>query len=286
VDERSGDILAFVEAGHPPAALSVYRSTDHGQTWQAQPTVVHPDERGNVPSMHMNEHGLTLRHGPHAGRLLRPSRWYAGQNETARWPEHYTNAIYSDDGGRTWHCSQPFPALGTGEAALVELSDGRLYYNSRRHWAPPGENPRRRWTATSDDGGRTWRDLALCEVLPDGDQDRDYGLMGGLARLPVAGRDILIFSNIESPSGRHHGTVWASLDGGRTWPFKRLVYDGPFAYSSLEAGRPGTPSEGWIYLLFEGGPQGAGTIARFNLSWVLEGQRTDGKGAYARPAGW
>ncbi|MBE7502850.1 MAG: exo-alpha-sialidase [Verrucomicrobiales bacterium] len=283
VDERAGTILAFVETGHPPAALQVYRSTDHGKTWQPQPTVVHPDERGNVPSMHMNEHGLTLRRGPHAGRLLRPSRWYAGQNEPARWPEHYTNAIYSDDGGRTWHCSQPFPALGTGEAALVELSDGRLYYNSRRHWAPPGENPRRRWTATSADGGRTWRDLAICEVLPDGDQDRDYGLMGGLTRLPVAGRDILIFSNIESPTGRHHGTVWASLDGGRTWPVKRLVYDGPCAYSSLEAGRPGTPSEGWIYLLFEGGPQGGGTIARFNLSWVLAGEATGGLPAVPDP---
>ncbi|MCZ7639814.1 MAG: glycoside hydrolase [Verrucomicrobia bacterium] len=78
--------------------------------------------------------------------------------------------------------------------------------------------------------------------------------------------------------------VRRSGDGGRTWPVKRLVYDGPFAYSSLEAGRPGTPSEGWIYLLFEGGPRGGGTIARFNLSWVLEGQQTDGEGAYSPPA--
>jgi sialidase-1 len=46
----------------------------------------------------------------------------------------------------------------------------------------------------------------------------------------------------------------------------------------LDAGRPGTPSEGWIYLLFEGGPQGGGTIARFNLAWLLAGELThDGK---------
>ena len=39
------------------------------------------------------------------------------------------------------------------------------------------------------------------------------------------------------------------------------VYEeGPFAYSSLSAGRPGTPSQGWIYLLFEGGPKGGGTM--------------------------
>ena len=98
--------------------------------------------------------------------------------------------------------------------------------------------------------------------------------MAGLVRLPVKGRDVLIFSNIESEEGRHHGTVWASFDGGRTWPVKRLVYEGSFAYSSLSAGRPETPSQGWIYLLFEGGPQGGGTLARFNLSWLLQGEET------------
>jgi photosystem II stability/assembly factor-like uncharacterized protein len=36
VDEKSGDILAFVEDRHPPAPLTVYRSTDHGRTWKAK----------------------------------------------------------------------------------------------------------------------------------------------------------------------------------------------------------------------------------------------------------
>jgi len=98
--------------------------------------------------------------------------------------------------------------------------------------------------------------------------------MGGLVRLPVRDRDILVFSNIVSPGGRHHGHVWASFDGGRTWPIRRLVFEGPFAYSSLDAGRPETPSEGWIYLQFEGGPKGGGSLARFNLGWFLEGGKT------------
>lgn len=274
VDETSGDILAFVEATHPPAAVSVYRSSDHGKTWRKQDAVIRPDRRGNAPSMHMNEHGITLRHGARRGRLIRPTRNYAGGNDKARWPEHYTNAILSDDGGKTWETSDPFPAMGTGEATLAELADGRIYYNSRRHWAPAGEDPRRRWTAWSDNGGKTWANRSICRVLPDGDQDRDYGLMGGLVRLPVAGRDILVFSNIESPAGRHHGHVWASFDGGKTWPVKSLVFDGAFAYSSLDAGRPGTPTEGWIYLLFEGGPNGGGTLARFNLAWLMDGEKT------------
>ncbi len=278
VDEGSGDILAFVEDRHPPAPVSVYRSQDDGKTWKKIAAKINPDSKGNMPSMHMNDHGITLRHGQHKGRLIRPSRFYAGRNDRSKWPQHYTNAIYSDDGGKTWNTSDPFPAKGTGEATLAELSDGTVYYNSRRHWAPEGKNPRRRWTATSADGGKTWKNLQICEVLPDGPQNTNYGCMGGLTRLAVKDRDILLYSNCDSPGGRKLGTIWASLDGGKTWPVKRLLFAGSHGYSALTSGRPGTKSEGWVYLHFEGGPKGGSTVARFNLAWVLKGKATgDGK---------
>ena len=274
VDETNGDLFAFVEEKHPPAKLTVYRSTDHGKTWKPFAITLKPDGKGNMPSMHMNDHGITLRRGKHKGRIIRPSRWYAGRNHRSKWPLHYTNAIYSDDHGKTWQTSEPFPANGTGEATVAELSDGRLYYNSRRHWAPKGKDPRRRWHAWSEDGGRTWKNLSIVTTLPDGPQDTNYGCMGGLVRLPVQGRDVLLYSNCDSPRGRNRGTVWASFDGGKTWPIKRLVYKGRFAYSSLNAGRPQTKSAGWIFLHFEGGPKGASTMARFNLSWLLAGEKT------------
>lgn len=274
VNGRSGDIIAFVEAEHPPAKISIFRSQDDGRSWKMQRAEIAPDAEGNAPSMHMNEHGITLWYGKYKGRLIRPTRFYAGKNDRSLWPKHYTNAIYSDDGGESWKTSAPFPGNGTGEATLAELSDGTIYYNSRRHWAPEGDNPRRRWVAWSDDGGQTWRDMEMCAALPDGPQDTNYGCMGGLVRLPVAGRDVLIYSNCESPKGRHHGTVWASFDGGKTWPIKRLVFEGSFAYSSMTAGRPETPSGNWIYLHFEGGPKGGSTMARFNLAWILRGEST------------
>ncbi len=38
--------------------------------------------------------------------------------------------------------------------------------------------------------------------------------MGGLVRVPVRGKDILIDSSCDSPEGRHHGTDWSSFDDG------------------------------------------------------------------------
>lgn len=270
VDENTGDILVFVEESHPVAPLHVYRSSDQGKTWLEEEVAILPNSLGHIPSMHMNERGITLKQGEYAGRLIRPTRYYGGGNGREFWDEHYTNAIYSDDGGKTWQASEPFPAYGTGEAAIEELSDGTLYYNSRRHKSTDGLNPRKRYIAWSYDGGQTWEDLSVSEELPDGDQNRDYGLMAGLVKLPIEGQDILLFSNIESPEGRHHGTVWASFDGGKTWPVKRLVEEGSFAYSSMAVGRKGTPSEGFIYLFYES--DGGAKMARFNLAWVTNGR--------------
>lgn len=277
VDEGSGDIFVFVEEKHPPAPLTVYRSQDDGKNWAVADVTIKPDSEGREVSMHMNERGITLRHGGHRGRLIRASRHYgAGNRPKSLFPTHFTNAIYSDDGGKTWQASEPFPHMGTGEAAVVELSNGRIYYNSRRHWAPEDENPLRRWIAWSDDGGETWQDGGICKALPDGPQDTDYGCMGGLVRLPVKGQDILLYSNCDSPKGRNRGTIWGSFDGGKTWPVKSLIHEGSFAYSSLTAGRPGTDSEGWVYLHVES--SGGSKVARFNLSWLLEGEPTgDGK---------
>ena len=277
VDRTTGDILVFVEDRQPPAPLKVFRSQDDGRSWQLQSTEIASDSNGNHPSMHMNEHGITLMHGPHKGRLLRPTRYYAGGGEQ-NWPKQYTNAIYSDDGGRTWKTSGPFPENGTGEAALAELADGRIYYNSRVHWPKRPRNRRRRegWSA---DGGATWKDWKIVDVLPDGDQGRAYGCMAGLTRLPLGDRDILLFSNLDTAAAhRERVTVWASFDGGKTWPVKRLIDAGRSGYSSMVAGQPGTPSAGWIYLHYEHDPFKGAHIVRFNLSWLLEGQATgDGK---------
>ncbi|MEC9095392.1 MAG: sialidase family protein [Planctomycetota bacterium] len=286
VNDKTGQVIVFTEEHHPPAKISVYVSNDDGAAFQPLEAHFGKDSLGNGPDLHMNDNGITLRHSKYAGRLIRPSRCYAGKNDRSLWPKHYTNAVYSDDGGKTWEVSEPFPGFGFGEACIVELSDGTLYYNSRRHWAPEGESPLRRWSATSKDGGKTWDNVQFVKVLPDGPQNTNYGCMGGLTRLPVKGHDILIYSNCDSDNGRNRGTVWASFDGGKTWPVKRRVFDGAFAYSAMTAGRPGTVTEGSIYLNFEGGPKGGSTLATLNLAWILGGEMTgDGEfPEWLRPA--
>ena len=273
VNELNGDIISVSPRGYR------WISSDNGQSWTRDEVEILPDGFGlgspdNVPLvLFAMQSGITLMHGEHKGRLLMPSRIMGpqGSNEDEWRAYHYSNAIYSDDGGKTWQVSKPFPVLGTGEAALAEVSDGKILYNSREHMSIGN-----RFIAWSNDGGDTWLNAYRCSYLPDGARENSYGCMGGLIRLPVEGRDILIYSNVDTEGFvRENVSVWVSFDGGITWPVKRLVFDGPSAYSNLGFGRSGTPSEGKIYLLFEGGLEhryDGIKVAVFNLSWILDGQ--------------
>lgn len=284
VDETTGDVLVFVHPEHPAhdgstAPRTLYRSADVAKTWRAEEPVCHEDVHGYVPSLHMAEHGITLRRGEHAGRLVRPARVFLTEGG-------YNTAIYSDDHGQTWRSSQPFPTKGTGEGAIAELSDGKLYYSSRRHRFAEDEPFRHeRLSAFSHDSGVSWADAEYSMVLPDGPRYRGierrgacfnghFGMAAGLCRLPVWDRDVLIYTNADHEGHeRIRMAAWASFDGGNTWPVKRLVYEGPSAYSSVVPGRPRSDSEGWIFLQFEERNAG-GLMARLNLSWLVQGEAT------------
>jgi len=281
LDETNGKIIVMNGSSNVIAS-----SADHGFNWSDSTTFLpSPDRFGLRPTSYSSHQpGITLRYGPHAGRLLVPTRVQGvGGNEVPFRGYNYNSAVYSDDGGQTWQTSSPFPVFGTGEAALVELTDGRVIYNSREHMSIGN-----RYIATSHDGGATWVAPYRDPVLPDGERGTSYGIMGGLVRLPVDEHDILLYSSLDTDTGQLPGeiggtytrtrqrvTVWVSFDGGATWPLKRLVFDGPSAYSNLGVGRAGTASEGRIFLMYDGGPLGRNTaaqIAVFNLSWILDGQ--------------
>ncbi|MGM0487571.1 MAG: exo-alpha-sialidase [Planctomycetota bacterium] len=286
VDEATGAVMLIHPDGHRLI------SSDAGQTWKEEAITVHPNliEHGSSEKKNLDagcmQPGVTLLFGDHKGRLLMPVRWIPSNALPWR-PYIYNTAIYSDDHGKTWRTTAPFPVFGTGEAALAEISDGRILYSSREHMSRGN-----RFFAWSHDGGERWINFWRSDILPDGARGTSYGCMGGLIRLPVKGRDILVYSNLDTDQGvmppvqqagasrgggREKITVWASFDGGDTWPIKRLVFDGPSAYSNLGVGRPGTSSGGRILLSFEGGEahRYAGIhVAAFNLGWLLGGEKT------------
>ena len=98
VDRVTGDILLLDPGPDVPA----WRSKDTAKTWNPEKVVFHqngPDHGGTMGS----EAGITLRHGPHKGRLILPTRFRfnfkKGRSDLAF---HYNEVYYSDDRGKTW----------------------------------------------------------------------------------------------------------------------------------------------------------------------------------------
>ncbi|MHC4740859.1 MAG: exo-alpha-sialidase [Planctomycetota bacterium] len=274
VDEDTGDILVF--AGSLKPAQILYRSRDHGKTWKTEEIVIKADKNGWLGTTYCCDPGITLRYGEKKGRLLMPAQVFVGSvnNDGSRtylnkgqdrkyFAKRYSNALYSDDGGKTWIPSAPFPILGTSEPGLVELRDGRIYYNARTHVRPGNKI-----VGWSDDGGETWKDGHEDDELFDGPPDV-YGCKSGLVRLLYDDCDVLLFSSPGRRDVRNDITVWASFDGGESWPVHRLVKKGPGNYSWIAAGRKGTPSEGMVYVVAN-----KDWMARFNMAWIMEDQRS------------
>ncbi len=281
VDDITGDILILSPNTDSPC---LYRSTDYGYNWKKENILVYANAMGhgtgNVPiNMAAMETGITLKYGEHGGRLLIAGRVQppSGDNAQEYWMYNYNTAMYSDDRGKTWQVSDGI-MTGTGEAALAELSDGRIYYNSRSHMSVD----HRRRIAWSHDGGQRFVDWYVSDDLFEIGEPfyfkygskPGYGCRAGLVRIPdgiTNGQDILLYSSPDWKGGwRYQMTVWVSFNGSATWPIKRLVDQSFSAYSSMAVDKNGT-----IYLLYEGGENqlyDETSVAVFNLRWLLEGE--------------
>jgi sialidase-1 len=217
---------------------------------------------GHVGSSHGSSSGITLQSGRHWGRLLSPARFQTQPGEALDTLQnhHYNCALYSDDHGRTWQTSEPVQ-VGTGEGCLVELSDGKIYYNSRAYFLDG-----KRRIAWSYDDGETFTDFGIDDQLTE---PVNGGCNAGMAKYPEAlsdGKDIILFCNPVSDK-RERLTVRASYDGGQTWPVSKTIHKGPAAYSSITISPDGT-----IYVLFENGrksPYEKISLARFDMKWLI-----------------
>jgi sialidase-1 len=196
----------------------IIHSDDRGATWSAPRDITAGTKRpAGVTSVASGPGvGIQLTVGPHAGRILIPFN----EGPYGAWRVY---AAWSDDGGDTWSFGEPAPDGSPGrgnEVQAVERPDGSILMVSRQF----GGGARRKSTV-SRDGGATW---SLLMTVPD---LVDPSCMGGLTARTVSGRQTIVCSGPGSPTARIDGTLWASFDGGVTWPASVRIADGPFAYS-------------------------------------------------------
>ncbi|WEO97536.1 sialidase family protein [Streptomyces sp. FXJ1.172] len=191
-------------------------------------------------------HAVALTRGPHAGRLLVPADHStappAGSSDTGREARYYAgHALYSDDGGYTWHlgfvASAPDGVGDVNETSAAQLPGGRLYFNARDQY---GAARGHRLDAYSSDGGTTL--------------DRPYAPQPSLADVPVVQGSLLqlsgpgaplLFSAPSVPTARRALAIWSSTDAGRTFTKLRTLSGRPAAYSDLV--RLGPTTVGVLY---------------------------------------
>ncbi|HEU4752155.1 MAG TPA: sialidase family protein, partial [Armatimonadota bacterium] len=238
-------------------------SGDDGLTWSTPREVTRQTKRPErVPPVAVGPGlGIQLRHGPHAGRLLFPFN----EGPYGVWNVY---VAYSDDRGRTWKLGDIAPgglidtpsgkASTVNEVQVVELADGSVRLNARR-WAG---SPVRK-TCVSRDGGETW------SAVEDAPELRDPSCMASIFRYTDPADDRksrILFSGPQSDK-RENGTVFLSYDEGKTWPVRRVLCPGPFAYSCLTALPDGT-----LGCLYEADGMRRIVFARFTLEWLTGGR--------------
>ena len=163
--------------------------------------------------------------------------------------------IISDDGGKSWRMNKR-GLPGINEPTVVELSDGEWLINCRTQ-------QKRRALARTRDSGDSWTDVVYHESLvAPGCQGSMIGCPGVVNGSP---QDVVIFSNPASVRRRENMTVRASLDGGRTWPYAKVIESDGAAYSCLTV-----LPDGQLGLLFER-PYSQIVLTTFSLSWLTDG---------------
>ena len=251
----------------------VITSTDEGTTWSPLQDVTRTTKHAERVTIMASGPGIGIelqRSVHHLGRIIIPFN----EGPFGQWK---VLAVFSDDGGKSWQLGEPAPGCCVtnvsgklvslvNEVQMVELSDGSVMLNSRK-WG--GQAVRK--TAVSSDGGRTWSRIAEEPAL------RDNGCMASIFRYSFAHKNepnCLLFSSPDSDK-RENGTIRVSYDDGKTWPVKKVLCPGSFAYSVL-ARLP----DGSIGCLFETDDTDRMVFARFNLSWLSDATASTVPGKY------
>jgi len=216
-------------------------SDDDGKTWSA-PQDITPMVKadwmkflGVGPGV-----GITLRTGPHKGRIVAPV--YTTNRANHLNGSQSSRIIYSDDHGKTWHMGggvndnrtlydgtvvdsstmSNYYAQNT-EASVVQLNNGDLKLFMRGLTEDLQ-------VATSHDGGLTWDNNVERYDVPD-----VYVQMAATHTVQN-GKEYILLANANGP-GRKNGYIRVARveeDGQLTWLHHHLIQEGEYAYNSLQ----------------------------------------------------
>ncbi|MGO1597398.1 MAG: sialidase family protein [Sphingobacterium sp.] len=208
-------------------------SDDEGETWEDPQEITESVKNENWDWYATGPvHGIQIKKGPHAGRLVAPNYFTVRENEQHN---DYSHVVYSDDNGKTWRSGAPTLSGGVGECTVAELSDGKLMLNMRA-----GSGAARKF-CISEDGGETWGDVQTDHRLID------PSCQGSLFSDVIKDEHTLFFANAASGE-RTNMTVKKSTDDGADWTSELLIHQGPSAYSDVVV-----TDNGKVALLYEGG---------------------------------
>lgn len=234
VDEQTGKIILLmtwnlgednigeINAGTSKDTRRVFvtSSTDDGVSWAAAREITTDVKRPGWGWYATGPcHGIQLKQGAHAGRLVIPCDHISVRNgdTPARDSSHI---IYSDDHGATWQLGGIVPKERAGESTVAELSGGKLMLNIRNGAGGA------RLVATSNNGGASWQD-----VHPD------YTLVEPVCQGSLLahrnGNDYTLFFSNPASNKRENMTIRMSQDDGQSWSRAYKVHGGPSAYSDI-----------------------------------------------------
>jgi sialidase-1 len=196
------------------AQFLIVKSEDNGKTWSQPVDITRQCKKEEwwlwAPAPGA---GITLRDGT----IVFPTQ---GRDKTGK---AFSNITYSKDGGNTWHTSNRAFNESTTENMAVELSDGAIMLNMRYN---------KNKTDTGDTNGRV---IAVTRNL--GEDWTEHPASRGALHEPVCmastirhdcmlngqKKSMLLFSNPDSKTLRHHMTIKVSYDDGLTWPVSKKI---------------------------------------------------------------
>ncbi|MGI9550812.1 MAG: sialidase family protein [Aurantibacter sp.] len=201
-------------------------STDEGQTWATAKNITRDVKKEHWRWHALGPvHGIELQHGKHKGRLVAPVAISIEKGNTA----YCMALIYSDDAGANWQIGAVdenlTDAVRGNETTIAQLSDGRIYVNTRDHTG--GSPKKNRGETFSLDGGQTFEEPII-------ESNKFPSPIVQSALLSWNGKkEQLLFSTPSSSNKRENLIVMASSDDARTWQTLFKVHDGFSAYSDM-----------------------------------------------------